>query len=108
MRWLGGEIGNLREALGFFDRKHFEKQKEMFELDPYDSLRVHVKTCEGYIVRDHFQTPPDPQKGCKGLNVTPESLENIFRLRACLTFANTCWRECISDTWTLSNALLKK
>ena len=71
-------------------------------------LRLYGAISYYIMVQDHFQTPPDPQKGCKGLNVTLESLENIFRLRACLTFANTCWRECISDTWTLSNALLKK
>ena len=52
------------------------KKKEIwFEMGPYGSVGAHIKTGRSPMAPDHFQTPPDPQKGYTNQEMTPTNLK---------------------------------
>ena len=40
-----------------------EKYEIWSEMGPYGSIGAHIKTGRSPMAQEHFQTPPDPQKG---------------------------------------------
>ena len=42
------------------------------EMGPYGSVGAHIKTGRSPLAQDHFQTPPDPQKGYKNPKMIPK------------------------------------
>ena len=66
----------------------YEKYGNLGEMGPYGSVGAHIKTGKRSMAPDHFQTPPDPQKGYKNQNIQKKDPKksktcsgNTFHLR---------------------------
>ena len=44
-------------------------------MGPYGSVGAHIKTGKRSMAPDHFQTPPDPQKGYTNPKMIPKDVK---------------------------------
>ena len=47
-------------------------------MGPYGSVGAHIKTGRSPMAQDHFQTPPDPERGYEN----PKKLKKSLKVRA--------------------------
>ena len=48
-------------------------------MGPYGSVGAHIKTGRSPMAQDHFQTPPDPQKGYENPKMNPKTRTNLIK-----------------------------
>ena len=68
LSWICGEsvvgLSQMPAAFSSLKNSIHENHENLTEMGPYGSVGAHIKTGRSPMAHDHFQTPPDPKKGC--------------------------------------------